>query len=384
MKDHSIRRILGFFLLIFAVVVYVAVDSVRNIDRSMSGNDWVNHTHEVILAVNGALSDIRSGDAAVLLYVTTGDARAKLECKEVFADLDEQLGVARDDTRRESGQHEEILRLMALCRARVDFDQSILAARRSSDKETVQALLSGDAGIESTHEIQTLVEKVTSEEMALLADRDHASFDQAQTTRATVWAGVALDFLLFAGVAWLIWIDLTARRAAAAALQSANDQLEVRVRERTAELAATVKELRSENLERRWANQTLEHQLNYNILIINSISDAVFVLTKSMNISRINPAVVHLVGLEPHELVNRPFSCVVQLNPGAGGGNGLLHDPLYQALAEGRDLRDLPAVLEDKRGRKTSVRLTIFPLRDGDKVVGGIVVLQIASKRVEN
>lgn len=378
MKDHTVRRILGFFLLILAVVVYVAVDSVLNINRAMSSSDWVNHTHEVILDVNGALSDVRSADAAVLSYVVAGDARSKAECKEIFADLDEQLGVARDDTRHEPVQHEEIVQLIGLCNARVDFDRSVLAARQSNDLQTVRGLLASDAGIGATHEIQKLVGKITEEEMALLADRDHASYDQAQTTRMTVWFGVALDLVLFSGVAWLIWSDIVARRRAAAALQEANDQLENRVRERTAELAAANEKLRAENLERRWANQTLEHQLHYNQLIINSISDLVFVLTKSMNISRINPAVVHLVGREAPELINQPLSSVVRLVPGSGPGAPPLVDPLSQALAEGRDLRDQPAIVEDKLGRKTRVGLTIFPLRDRDKVVGGIVILQIA------
>jgi hypothetical protein len=43
--------------------------------------------------------------------------------------------------------------------------------------------------------------------------------------------------------------------------------------------------------ERRWASRALEHQLRYNQLIIDSIGELVFVLTKVLKISRVNPIV---------------------------------------------------------------------------------------------
>jgi len=414
MKDQTISRILIFFLFISAVLVYVAYESVRNIDRSMASSDWVNHTHEVILEVNGVLSSVRAGDSAVHTYVITGDPASKAVCHEAFGvlggrldsgELGEHLQVAEADTRNEPAQHDEILRLIGLAGKRADFARALLAAHQSGDTGSVRSLLAADEGAEANREIQNLVRKVTSEEMALLADRDQASYLQADNTRKTVWSGVVIDFLLLGGVAWLIRDDIATRRRAAAALRESNEQLEARVLARTADLASANEKLLAENLERRWGNQALEHQLRYNHLIVNSISDLVFVLTKAMNISRINPAVVHQTGFEAEELINRPFSSVVQLlddNPGADalllnpgpplaavvpmiggilGSEGPLIDPLTHALSEGRDLRDLPAIVEDRRGRKTAASLTLFPLRDRDKVVGGVAILQVAQEK---
>jgi hypothetical protein len=47
---------------------------------------------------------------------------------------------------------------------------------------------------------------------------------------------VALDVLLLGGAGWLIWDDIAARRRVAETLKEANENLETRVRERTAEL----------------------------------------------------------------------------------------------------------------------------------------------------
>jgi len=153
-----------------------------------------------------------------------------------------------------------------------------------------------------------------------------------------------------------------------------NRALELQVREQAASLAIANAKLTGEVLERRWVNQALEHQLRYAQLIIDSISDAVIVLTKALHMSRINPAVVHLTGFEATGLVNEPLSRLVRPE----GDEGRMADPLGQALKEGRDVRDLPAVMWDRTGRAISVRLTLFPLRDRDKVVGGVAILRPA------
>lgn len=379
MQDKTIRRILAFFLLISAVVVVVAVDSVRNINRSVASSDWVNHTHAVILEVNGAYSSLQAANDAALTFVATGEARNQAAGREAFSDLAEHLEVAKALTRQEPSQHEQILRLESLANRRADFDRSLLASLPVAQPEAARALVGADAGAEAMGEIRRLVEKLTEQEMGLLADRDRASYLQAQTTRWTVWLGVTLDVLLLGGAAWLIADDLAARRRAALVLEEANNLLEARVRERTAELAAANEGLTTENLERRWVNQALEHQLRYDQLIISSISDLVLVVTKAMNISRMNPAVVRVTGREPEDLVHRPFSALARLTAPEGSGAAPLVDPMTQALRDGQDLREQSALLEDKLGRKIPVRLALFPLRDRDKVVGGVVILHVLS-----
>jgi CHASE3 domain sensor protein len=382
-NDKTIRRILVFFLLITAILIVVAVQTARNISRSVASSDWVNHTHAVILEVEALRAALYVGDGAVHTYVLTGDTRDQAACSEALSNVAEHGEIALALTRNEPAQHERILQLEALVDQRAEFYQTVLAARQAGNAEKVRTLLDADAGRTALRDIQRKIELLKNEELALLTERDTASYVQAQATRWTVWAGVTLDVLLLGGVAWLIRDDLAARRRVAAALQEDNARLEARVQERTAELASANARLSTENLERQWANQALEHQLHYHQLIVDSIDDLVFVLTKTLNISRVNPAVVHLTGLEPSALINQPLARVVRLRSAPPGADAPLLDPLAQALKDGHDLRDQPAIVEDKRGRQIPVRFTLFPLRDRDKVVGGIVTLQIVPPEIE-
>jgi CHASE3 domain sensor protein len=372
--DKTIRRILVFFLLVIGVFVAVAVVSVRNINRAVVGSDWVNHTHSVILETEALRSALYLGDGAAHTFVVTGDVADRRAGVEALSDVSEHLEIMAALTRNEPAQRQLVAQIDSLVNARAAFIHGVLAARQAGNLGAVRTMLADDAGQPAIKEIERAIGRLKDDELGLLTERDTASFIQAEMTRWTVWTGVILDFLLLAGAGWLIRDDIAARRAAAITLQVANSQLEAKVRERTAELASANEMLTAENLERSWANQGLEHQLHYNQLIINSINDLVLVLTKATNISRVNSAVVHVTGFEPHELINRPFSSFAKLTLEAGAPIG---DPVAQSMNDGRDLRNQAAVVADRLGRGIPVRIALFPLRDRDKVVGGVVILQV-------
>lgn len=374
MNDKIIRRLLALFVVIATVLVAVAFVAIRNINRAVAATDWVNHTHAVILELGGVRAGFHASDAALRTLALTGHEQDEAACREALGQLTETLEVVKALTRSDAAQAQQVARLEQLATTRTTLTRDVLAARKAGQLDQARSLLAADTAAGATTEVRRIVEKLKMEQMALLADRDRAAYLQAQTTGWTVWAGVSLNFVLLGVTAWLVRDDIAARRRAAAVLAEANAQLDEKVKARTAELSAANEQLAAENLERRWGAQALEHQLRYNELIVNSISDLVFVLTKAQNISRINPAVTQLTGFESTQIINRPWSSLVQpaeSPPGAA-------DPVAQALKLGRDLRDIPGVLTDSRHQAIPVRFTLFPLRDRDKVVGGVIILRVA------
>ena len=127
--------------------------------------------------------------------------------------------------------------------------------------------------------------------------------------------------MLLALVLWLIKDDVAARRQAALPLAEANAQLETKVQECTVQLVESNQSLQQENLERRWSHQALDHQLRYNQLIINSIAELVFVISRALNISRVNPAVVQQTNWEPQELISQSVERVLQFPAESGRGS---------------------------------------------------------------
>ncbi len=377
MKDHTLRRIYGLFLVIFAILAVVAAYALRSLNRSVASADWVNHAHAVIYEAEGVLGSLQAAEGALRTYLLTGDTRDRTASGAAYRLVDEHLETLKALTREENVAGDHVQRIDDLVRARAAFAGRVETARSASQTASVQALLGEDAGSTAVGDLRREIDRLVDLQAGLLNERDHQAYVQAAITRWVVGTGVAINLILFGVVAWIIRDDLEARRKLAAALQVSNELLEQKVRERTAELGAANIQLVAENRERRWANQALEHQLRYNQLIVDSVHDLVFVLTRALKITRVNPATLRVSGHEPAALLGRPLATVVRWNDGTSPDAAIALDPVALSLRDGRELHGHPALLVNQDGREIPVRLSCIPLRDCDKVVGGVITLQM-------
>jgi sigma-B regulation protein RsbU (phosphoserine phosphatase) len=217
---------------------------------------------------------------------------------------------------------------------------------------------------------------------------DEAEFLKGQRAfRGTVAAFLVATLLILGGI--VIGVTRYALRPlgplAAAAGEIARGQLdgEIPAPARADEIGQLTKAframrdaLKAQHLERSWAAQSIEHQLKYNQLIIDSIGELVFVLTKALNISRINPAVTRTTGYASADLVKMPLARIIRLD--AKGDDATSLAPLAAALSAGRGLEDVAAVIIAKDDVTRAVRLTLAPLFDNNRVVGAVVTVRVS------
>ena len=94
--------------------------------------------------------------------------------------------------------------------------------------------------------------------------------------------------------------DITEKKRAEESLRQANDELEVRVRDRTAELAEANRALHAEVVERIQAQEVLEKQSEVLRSILDSIGDAIIVTGERGEPWTLNPAARALFGIGPY------------------------------------------------------------------------------------
>jgi PAS domain S-box-containing protein len=380
MKNNIVKVVIAAFGIMLAVLLVVAVVSITNIRRSIATSDWVNHTHAVILETDAIVSCLHAGEASLRSYLLTADKRDQAAYRTYYTEAVEHLEVVKALIRQEPDSMDRILKIEELVGKRVDLAREVVRSLELHGEDVARKTLQEDAGGVLLAEIQSAARKLTDEQKELLRQRDKASYLQAQATRWTVWSGLGLNALLMVVLGWLIRDDIAARRKAATALEDANAILEQKVMERTAELLKTNENLREENLERQWSEEALAHQLHYSDLIINLIDDHIFVISKAINVSRVNPAVVHTTGYDLAEIVGNSMSRILDVpEPPAGDATGPLR--FVQAVKEGREIQGRRGNLLCKNGSVIPVRINMVPLRDQDKVVGSVLTVRLCQEK---
>ncbi|MCF3650851.1 CHASE3 domain-containing protein [Synoicihabitans lomoniglobus] len=372
--DKPFRIIISAFVIVAAILAVVVGTSIRNLQQSRLSADWVNHTHAVISAVDAVDASLKQGEAAVLTYLHSDENSYQTKYRDAFAELAEQIEVLKALTAISPEDSTRVAELEAHLLNRAAAARALIAAHRAKDDPLVQELLTKDSDTSDLIAITQLAQQIRLHNTDLLHHRDQQAFRDEEATRATLYIGSALNLLILLGTFWFIRDDIQARRRAAQILETSNQELETRVQERTQALQESNQQLKIKNLEGRWTNQALTHQLRYNHLIIDAISDLVIVVTKASNISRINPAVTRRMGFEISELADQPLSDFVTL---ATTDDMPRRDAVHDAMQSGHDFANCAAEILTKSAQPLSAVLSVHPLRDNDKVVGGVVIIRV-------
>ncbi len=377
MKDKTLFAIYLLLLITGSIIVGVAIFAIRAINRDAESSDWVNQTHAAIYELDAMLSNLQAGEGMMRTFALTGEVRDFTECRSDYFAVLEHHAVAQALTRDNADMQSSLAQLEATVQARIALADSIKEFMDAGKSDEVKSVLRRDAGAMAVAGFELVINRLRNRQFELLSERDRESYQRAHTTRFVVGLGVATNLLLFGAVAWLIRDTLASRRQLTQTLQQANTVLEQKVQERTGELVAANRLLTRENRERKWTTLSQERQLRYNHAIVNTVSDLVFVLSKALTVTRLNPVVADATGLAEEEILGRPIAQFLRLPAEEAGAPTA--DRLVRAVTEGRELTGYPAELLDRSGKSRPGVLSVVPLRDDNLVVGAVVVLRLLS-----
>ena len=267
------KKLLGWLVFVLVIVALMAGAAIQNNSRQAESAAWVNHTHAFILETDAILSSLHAAEAAQRTFLLTGDVATKQRTLERFAEMDEHLKVATKLAFENSNQQKRLEGLSVLLQKQIDFNKQA-AQLRGQDPPAGAGVFTNALARANVVAIEREIAAGKAEENRLLHEREQKLQRHTARTEQILYAGAVLNLILLCLAFYVVRMDLNLRRQATAIL-------ETKVKERTAELAAANDKLQIENMEQKWGQAALSRVVRHHELILNSIREAIFVISRN-------------------------------------------------------------------------------------------------------
>jgi len=242
------RLAVGFGLAIVLLIGNAYV-SFRATNTLIENNRSVVQTQRVIETLSEAVAHITTAETSQRGYIITGDESFLEFYNETLPRIERSIAQLKELTRDNPAQHERLAAFEKAVAVRRETLDRNLELRKSEGVNFWRGSERLQQGREQMDDVRRVASEIQGEENSMLALRTRQSDESARNTTLTFLTANALVLALLGAVYYVAARDLAERQRAAERLREANDQLELRVEERTHELADTNTELERSNRE---------------------------------------------------------------------------------------------------------------------------------------
>ena len=154
----------------------------------------------------------------------------------------------------------------------------------------------------------------------------------------------------------------------------------ISVKELLARVQAMIR-LRDSEMALRKSKETIERQLNQNKMILESVGDGIYGVNEDGTTIFINPALLKMTGYSAEELLGKNLHFMLHHSKPDGSPYRQEECPINATLKDGlfRDISD--EVFWRKDSTSFPVDCSSAPIRDGDRMLGAVVVLRDITER---
>ncbi len=197
-------RLVGAFVVPLAVLSVVGVLAYRNTGTLEHNSNMVNHTYQVVGAVEEVTGTLKDAETGQRGYLITGEDRYLEPYQNAKAAIDAKIQAVATLTSDNPAQQQRIADLRPLVAAKFAELQQTIDLRRGQGFEAARAVVLTDQGKTVMDQIRAKLAELTDAESSLLAVRAASTTDAADSSRTAVLAGTTVALVLVLVLAWLI------------------------------------------------------------------------------------------------------------------------------------------------------------------------------------
>ncbi len=240
--------IIGFILTLLFVIGNALV-SFRAANTLIENYERVVLKQKSIRAVEEVLSAVKDAETGQRGYLLTGNTVFLEPYDSALRTVGQSIETARSLRSDDAERMQQLTQLEDLIKLRMATLQLVIDDYKDDRQVSEERIGFLETGRKQMDDIRRLVDDIRREDQRRLELRIAEAEASSQSSVATFLAANLVVLGLMIAVYWLIKKDVAARDEAAEALQRAHEELEDKVRERTAELASTNTELERSNRE---------------------------------------------------------------------------------------------------------------------------------------
>jgi signal transduction histidine kinase/ActR/RegA family two-component response regulator len=241
--ERKVRLGFAFALACLAVIGVVSYLSVVRLKQNAA---WVEHTHQVLSSLELLLAAATDSETAERGYVITGDEGYLEPYRQAAAVIDSQMRHLRELTADNRAQQQRLDSVMALVTDRLGNLRAVIELRKDQGFAAAQGEILTGKGKQFHDRIRRLIGQMEDTETSLLKEREQRTKQSSTLAQAVIFGGGFLACGLVSLALWAIRRDFAGRARSDRALRNAKDQLELRVRQRTAELEEAGEKLQAQ------------------------------------------------------------------------------------------------------------------------------------------
>ena len=275
---REVRRSIGLgatLSLILAIIVLLITGwvSYLNLQRISRNDGWVVHTHYVLDELRDILATLSAAESSQRSYLITADPHYLEPYTRAAALALKKVKHVRELTADNPSQQERVARLEPAIEKRLSFLRAGVDTRNARGLEGARDYVSAGQGREQMKMVSAVLNEMQAEELRLLALREHESRLSYRVAVATLLISTALGLGLVLAAYRVTIRELRTRAQGVEALARANDELEDRVLERTAELNSANESLQRSNRELEQFASVASHDLQEPLRKIQAFGD---------------------------------------------------------------------------------------------------------------
>lgn len=303
MKFSIEKQTLAGFGLASVVMVVINALSYWSLIQHRQTAYWVAHTHEVDQKIKTTLAELTEAETGQRGYLLTGEDNYLKLYNDGIASINQHIGELQTLTADNPNQQRRINTLKSLVTQRLAALQQVIELRKDKGLTAALAGVKTSQGTKIMTRIRQLLDEMVGEEATLLKQRFMRYEAASRTQNFFFSAGIVFNIVVFYWLYRAISREIQRRFQAQATVQKVNEQLEQKVRERTAALKDKIIALQQ-------AKAALKD--NYNLLrsVIDASPHPIYVKDlqgryQLMNISgasRFNKQPEQVIGLDSNSL----------------------------------------------------------------------------------